>query len=266
MKIEQNKWNADDYANNSSAQLQWAKELIAKLSLKGDESLLDIGCGDGKITAQLASILKTGKVVGIDSSRTMIDFAQKTFPKTENPNLSFQEMDATAINLSDRFDVAFSNAVLHWIKDHVSVLKGVRDRLKSGGKILFQMGEKGNVSEIAIAINEVIKKPEWKDYFEGFVFPYSFYGTKEYETWLPENGFQPQRIELIEKDMQHQGKEGLKGWLRTTWFPYTQRVPLELRENFLNEIVDRYISIFPVDKNGFTHVKMVRLEVEAISI
>ncbi|NEO17016.1 MULTISPECIES: class I SAM-dependent methyltransferase, partial [unclassified Moorena] len=77
----QNQWNADDYANNSSAQLNWAKELIKKLSLMGNETLLDIGCGDGKITAKFASIINNGSVLGIDSSQTMVELARKTFRK-----------------------------------------------------------------------------------------------------------------------------------------------------------------------------------------
>jgi trans-aconitate 2-methyltransferase len=101
-------WNADDYANNSSAQLQWAEELITKLALRGSESLLDIGCGDGKITAQLAHVVKNGRVLGIDSSESMIQRASEQFPPTTNPNLSFLHMDATEIHLSQRFDVAFS--------------------------------------------------------------------------------------------------------------------------------------------------------------
>ena len=263
---QQHQWNALDYASNSSAQLKWAKELIGKLSLQGDEQLLDIGCGNGKITAELADILQRGNVVGIDASNNMIQLAQQTFPQTQYPNLFFQQMDATAIQLKQKFDLAFSNATLHWIKDHIAVLKGVHNQMKQGGKILFQMGGKGNAQELLSIINEIINTPQWKNYFTNFVSPYSFYGIEDYEVWFPENGFKAKRIELIPKDMQHQGKEGLKGWLRTTWFPYTDRLPEQLKENFLNEIVDKYISLKPIDKEGLTHVNMVRLEVEAFAI
>lgn len=261
-----NQWNADDYAKNSSAQLQWAKELIEKLSLLGNETLLDIGCGDGKITAEFASILKNGSVLGIDSSKTMVELARKTFPAVEYPNLEFKAMDATAINLNHSFDVVFSNAVLHWITDHVLVLKGVRNHLKPHGKLLFQMGGKGNAKELLLIIEEIITAPDWKEYFIDFTFPYSFYGIEDYQRWLPENGFKAERVQLIPKDMQHQGKEGLKGWLRTTWFPYTNRLPQELREIFLDTVVDSYIERYPIDTQGLTHVKMVRLEVEAYAI
>ena len=89
-------WNAQDYAKNSANQFQWAKELIPKLKLRGNEALLDIGCGDGKITAEVAGCLPEGRAVGVDSSEKMINLARSSFPMKEFPNLSFQVMDAKA--------------------------------------------------------------------------------------------------------------------------------------------------------------------------
>src|SRR6266702_8565508 len=74
------KWNAADYAANSAVQQTWARELIAKLKLRGDEHILDVGCGDGKVTAEIARAVPRGQVLGADSSPEMIAFAQKTFP------------------------------------------------------------------------------------------------------------------------------------------------------------------------------------------
>lgn len=91
------RWNPADYAANSSAQQSWARELIVKLQLRGDEQILDVGCGDGKVTAEIAGILKNGRVSGIDSSPQMIGFARKTFPRAKYSNLDFQVMDARRI-------------------------------------------------------------------------------------------------------------------------------------------------------------------------
>lgn len=262
MESEQFNWNADDYANNSSAQLQWADELIAKLDLKGCESILDIGCGDGKITAQLAQIVRNGYVLGIDSSESMIQRASKQFPSGIIPNLSFRHMDAIAIRLSEKFDVAFSNAALHWVKDQPAMLRHVHACLKTGGKVLFQMGGRGNAAGIFDVMQRITGHPRWQQYYENFKPPYHFYGPDEYKVWLMENGFTSSRIELLPKDMQNAGVEGLKGWLRTTWFPYTERLPIGLREAFLEEVVGIYLISHPVDGLGNTHVDMVRLEVE----
>ena len=80
---------------------------------------------------------------------------------------------------------------------------------------------------------------------------------------LREAGLKPVRVELLPKDMQQAGRAGLAGWVRTTWLPYTQRVPEPLREQFILELVDSYLDRHPLDIHGFAHVPMVRLEVEA---
>lgn len=93
--------------------------------------------------------------------------------------------------------------------------------------------------------------------------PYYLRGPEEYQDWLPQAGFCPVRVELIPKDMQHPDPVGLLGWLRTTWFPYTDRLPADQREPFLNEVVATYLAAHPADDAGRTHVAMARLEVEA---
>lgn len=256
-------WNAEDYAKHSSVQARWAQELIGKLNLRGHESLLDIGCGDGKITAKISQALPRGQVVGIDASGEMIKLASDTFVPENYPRLSFRQMDAAAISLPELFDVAFSNAALHWVKDHVAVLKGVKAVLKPGGKILFQMGGVGNARDVARAVRQLISLPRWQKYFDDFIPPYHYYSVAQYQGWLAQCGLSAVRVELIPKDMQHQGAEGFKAWLRTTWFPYTDRLPVDARDTFLNDIVETYLQSHPLDAQGIVHLRMVRLEVEA---
>lgn len=256
-------WNAQDYARNSSAQWKWALELIDKLPLRGDETLLDIGCGDGKITAVLAERLPRGRAVGIDASAAMVTLAQEHFPAEDYPNLSFRQADAAELDLSERFDAVFSNATLHWIADHRAVLRGLGRCLKHGARILFQMGGRGNTLGIEAAFRSRMEDSSWQEYFTGFQKPHHYYGPEEYQQWLPEAGFRARRVELIPKDMQHEGPDGLKGWLRTTWFPYTNHVPEAQRDTFLAEVLDAYLAANPLDEHGNTHVAMVRLEVEA---
>jgi len=97
-------WNADSFAKHSSSQYKWTKQLIPKLKLSGNEALLDIGCGDGKVTAVLAKSLPRGCVVGIDSSEDMVTLARQTFPQETYPNLAFQKMDARALTFQEKFD------------------------------------------------------------------------------------------------------------------------------------------------------------------
>ncbi len=256
-------WNARDYAQHSSAQLRWAEELIPKLGLRGHESLLDLGCGEGKITALIADRLPQGRVLGLDLSPEMIALAAAQFPPSTHPNLAFLQMDVSRIALGQVFDIAFSNAALHWVADHLAVLRGVRACLRPEGRILFQMGGRGNAAGILAALEEVLTRPHWADHFRGFANPYSFYGPEQYEDWLPQAKFRPLRLELVPKDMQHPDAAGLLGWLRTVWFPYTDRLPGDRREAFLGEVVETYLAAYPADSAGRTHVAMVRLEVEA---
>lgn len=260
------KWDAKEYQKSSCAQQKWARELITKMDLKGSETVLDIGCGDGKVTSEIATHLIKGCIIGIDSSEDMIELAQETFPVEKYPNLHFILKDFQHINYVQKFDIAFSNAALHWIKGHRNILKRIQKSLKPSGKILIQMGGKDNAKEILEIANSMIKEDKYNSYFEDFTFPYGFYEPIEYSQWLKEASFKPLRVELISKVMVQVGKKGLKGWIRTTWLPYTQRLPEELRENFIDELATTYIKQHPLDTDGKVHVNMVRLEVEAQKI
>jgi trans-aconitate methyltransferase len=256
-------WNADDYLKHSSAQYEWAQELTGKLCLTGKESVLDIGCGDGKVTAMISSHLKNGNITGIDSSEHMITLAQKTFPPSEYPNLSFVLMDASKLDFENQFDIAFSTAALHWVRDQIAVLKGVRKSLKNPGRILFQMGGKGNGQDILAAADKLITDEKWRSYFNNFYFHYNFCSPDEYKQWLTDAGLRPKRLEIIPKDMAQKGKEGLAGWIRTTWQPYTERIPENKRDDFIEDLINLYSKSFPMDDTGLFHIKMVRLEIEA---
>ena len=257
-------WNPEEYAKHSSAQLAWARELIARLKLGGDESVLDVGSGDGKVTAEIAAALPRGRVVGLDGSREMIEFARAHYADRQFPNLEFLCMDARQIELSRRFDIVFSNAALHWIEDHQAVLKGMSGVLRRGGGLIISCGGRGNALGILEAVEAVTAKDRWRNYFEGFAFPYHFYGPDEYSRWLPEAGLSSLRVELVPKAMPHRGAEGLAGWIRTTWLPFTERVPDSAREELIQEVVKTYLDRFPLDAAGDAYVKMVRLEVEAL--
>jgi len=220
-------WNAVDYAKSSSVQQQWARELICKLNLKGNEKVLDIGSGDGKVTAEIAAHLPNGSIIGIDSSERMIGLAQSMFSADAFANLQFQQEDATSLPFENEFDVVFSNATLHWIRDHRPVLRGIFTSLKRGGKVLLQMGGRGNAGEVMDAFARMIKREEWRKCFIGFNFSYGFYGPDEYRVWLREAGLDIKRVELIPKDAAHQGRSAFESWIRTTWLPSTQQVPEE---------------------------------------
>jgi trans-aconitate 2-methyltransferase len=260
------KWDPEDYKKHSKSQQKWAQELVEKLHLKGNETLLDIGCGDGKVTHEIAYYLSQGFVVGIDSSPDMIKLAKNKYSQDNIPNLQFMEMDARKLTFNNEFDIVFSNATLHWVKDHLKVLEGILRALKKNGRALLQMGGYGNAADIIQILKEMLKEPPWYHYFKNFQFPYGFYAPEEYEQWIKIVGFSKQRIELIPKDMVHQNQDGLEGWIRTTWLPYTEKIPEDKKPEFIHELASRYIKKFPPNDEGNIYIGMVRLEVDILKI
>jgi trans-aconitate methyltransferase len=251
-------WNAGDYSQNSSAQFQWALPLVEMLKLEGHERILDVGCGDGKITALLAERVPRGHVVGIDHSEAMVDFASKSFVKD---NLRFALGDAADLPFASEFDVVFSNATLHWLRNPLPALQGMQRALVIGGRAVMQMGGKGNAASILGVLQGLAKTDPWKAL--DIPLPYGFYGPDEYADWLAIAGLRPVRLELVPKDMCHDNRHGLEGWLRSTWHPYVERVEPSRRDELVGTIVTKYLKAHPLDADGRTHVTMVRMEVEA---
>ena len=259
-------WDAAAYAANSLVQQSWARELMARLKLRGDERILDVGCGDGKVTAEIARAVPQGSVAGIDASEEMIRFAQETFPAKKNPNLKFHVMDAREIQFTHQFDLIFSNAALHWVDDHEAILRGAASALKPGGRLVISCGGKGNAHGVFLAFRPEMRLKRWCGFFRKMPLPYFFYAPEDYRKWLPQFGFKINAVELAPKDVTYEDAEGFAAWLRTTWIPFVQRVPETLREEFIAAVTRRYVAKHPPDAQGKVHVRMVRLEIDALKV
>ncbi|MBD6616370.1 methyltransferase domain-containing protein [Komarekiella sp. 'clone 1'] len=257
-------WNAKDYHKNSTNQQSWAQDLIANLKLNKNEIILDIGCGDGKITAFIANLVPNGLVIGIDSSKDMINFAQQNFPPSDFPNLTFQHKDARELDFKNEFDIIVSFACLHWITDHLPILEGIKRSLKPTSQAILQFGGKNHAAPINDATTKVIYNQKWSNYFQDFTFKTRFYSDDEYQDLLKRVGLKAKRVELVQKDMIFEGKEGLKGSIRTIGKSnFLWRIPENLHEEIIDEITDIYLENYPLDSENLAHVSMVILEVEA---
>jgi trans-aconitate 2-methyltransferase len=122
-------FNGEEYKKASVHQNEWGTDIISSLQLEGNENILDLGCGDGGLSLQLAVKVPQGSVLGIDSSPSMISTAQKIYW----PNLTFRLKDINDLDFEGEFDLIFSNATLHWINDHSTFLTGAYHALKKGG-------------------------------------------------------------------------------------------------------------------------------------
>ena len=254
-------WNPKDYAQHSSSQEAWARELLTQIELRPDDAVLDIGCGDGRTTAAIAQLVPGGRVVGVDLSPDMVRHANTQHGESGNP--CFQQADAAALPFSAEFSVVFSNATLHWVPDQRAAVQGISRALRPGGRVIAQMGGKGNVAEVISAFEHVAAGPRWRAIVTFGELPYRFNGPESYDAWLKESGLEVQECRLIPKDMVHNDVGIFVGWLRTAWHPYTANVPLELRDAFLRDTARHYIAGHPLDAQGRVHVATVRLQVRA---
>jgi trans-aconitate 2-methyltransferase len=254
------RWDASDYAKNSQGQYGWAMGNIGKLALRGAESVLDIGCGDGKITAEIAKRVPHGRVIGIDRSEEMIALATRLI---QLPNTTFRVLDAQTLDFDSEFDAVFSNSALHWMPDPEAVVRGIARALKPGGRIFLSMGGQGTASSAFKALAAMSQDPRWSEAISRAISPYHFLGPQEYGPWLASAGLHADRVELVAKPMRHAGITALEGWFRTTWMAYTERVPQSQRAEFVHELAERASTDCTIAEDGALLMPMVNLEVEA---
>lgn len=257
------RWNAEDYAKHSAGQARWAHELLDDLQLKPNDVVLDVGCGDGKITATIAERVPQGRVIGIDLSADMVRYTREKYGAQYGSRLQAMQMDAAAISFDAQFTVVFSNATLHWVRNHQRVLAAVSQALLPRGRFVAQMGGHGNSGTMIAAFEAVMQRPQWRKLFQGFVSSYTFHHPDDYRIWLAQADLQAEEVVLIPKDMVHATSADLAGWLRTAWHPYVSPVPQERRDEFIDATVANYLTNSPPDSDGKIHVPMVRLQVRA---
>ena len=200
-----NKWDTKLYEDKHAFVWEYGSNLIEILAPKEGESILDLGCGTGQLTNQIA---ETGaEVVGIDNSSEMIAKAS-----TNYPNLNFAIADGTNFAFEEQFDAVFSNAALHWIKPPEAAIECIQQVLKPGGRLVAEFGGKGNVEQIINAINEVIEENKYA--IASLINPWYFPSIGEYSTLLEQAGLEVNYATLFERLTPLKGgEEGMKNWL-----------------------------------------------------
>jgi len=246
-------WKGDEYAKNSASQKESANDFMKDMHLVGDESILDVGCGDGKITAAMAKAV-TGDVIGVDISPSMIGFAEKAFP-----HVTFQVQDAAKLNFENKFDLITSFTVMQWVLDQEGALKGFAKALKPEGRLWIQMPT-GLPSAMTQALEKTVAK--WSSFFKDFSPPWRFYNATEYRKLLTDTHFTPTRLDVVAKHEKFPSRAAFQGFLRQ-WFPYLRPLPEDKKDAFLTELLDNYLQLLPVDDQGRVSFIVDRLEVEA---
>src|SRR5262245_6859953 len=152
-------WHANDYYCQSSLQQAMAEDQLERLKLEGGERILDVGCGDGKITAEIAARVPRGSVLGVDPSRDMITFASSRFGPPGHPNIGFEVGDARRLPFRDEFDLVVSFNALHWVPEQDAALDSIRAALKSAGRALLRFVPAGPRESLEDVIEEVRHRP-----------------------------------------------------------------------------------------------------------
>jgi trans-aconitate 2-methyltransferase len=137
-------WNAAEYSRRSGLQQAMAEEVLTLLDVEGSERVLDVGCGDGKITAAIAARVPRGAVVGVDASQDMIAFASTHFGPTMRPNLRFQVADARFLPFRNEFNRVVSFNALHWIPEQDEALRSIRAAMTPDGQALLRLVPKAS--------------------------------------------------------------------------------------------------------------------------
>jgi trans-aconitate 2-methyltransferase len=234
-------WDADQYSTNSAIQYGIAMAALAEHDFNGDESVLDVGCGDGKITYQLSLQVPHGHVVGIDSSESMIQFAQKTHGAREN--LSFALEDVQQLGFKNEFDVAVSAFCIQWVPDKLAAFRGIRTSLKPGGKAILVMPFRNR--EVANLRKQMTQDAHWKKYFVDYIDPSDCVDDVQYETYAREAGFTINSYTIEATVTDFRSVKAFTDFLRVL-APHLSRLPAEEeKQMFMDELVGRYLEIVP---------------------
>jgi trans-aconitate 2-methyltransferase len=226
-------WDAETYDRVSNAQVQWAGTVLDRLPLKGDETVLDAGCGSGRVTAMLLERLPNGRVIGVDSSEEMVEHARAAL----GDRATILVGDLTEFELDSPVDAAFSNAVFHWIPDHDRLFERLFAALRPGGRLVAQCGGEGNVESHLALVDEVAAEEPFAPHFEGFARTWRFVGPEETEARLLRAGFDQVRTWL---EPSRVTPEDPADFLRSvTLGVHLPRLPAELQEAFVTEVLAR---------------------------
>ncbi len=252
-------YKTTDYYRDSSAQKDAAADLMKYVSLRGDEKVLDVGCGNGKISAEIAKKLSSGTLVGIDISPERINFAKSAF---EVPNLCFFLKDARKLDFVREFDLICSFSTLQWVHSHELFLQGAYDSLKPSGILAVTM-PMGPPDTLQQAVLEVVDIPEWAPYFEGFSTKWNFVSREYYAKILKDHCYKISRCCVVPQNDIFPSRFAFEEFIKR-WFVYLRPLPDDLKAPFLEEVIDRFLDLEELFPNGEVHFKTRRLEVLAV--
>jgi trans-aconitate methyltransferase len=243
-----NPWNATLYDGKHSFVWQHGAALVELLAPRPGERILDLGCGTGHLTAQLAAA--GAEVVGIDSSAEMIKQARDSYPA-----LRFELADARNFAGDEAFDAVFSNAALHWIREPEQVIRSIHHALKPEGRFVAELGGKGNVQTIATALDHAAQRLGHGPFESAWYFP----GVAEYATLLEGGGLEVTLALLFERPTQLQGEQSLREWVRMFAGWFLDRIAAAQRAEFLGLVEEEVRPLLYREGHWYADYRRLRV-------
>jgi trans-aconitate 2-methyltransferase len=228
-------WDAGQYHGLAQAHAAWAAEIVDRLPLEGGETVLDLGCGTGRLTSQVLERLgPDGRVIGIDGSQQMVDEATRLLGG--DPRASFFQQDLLALEVAEPADAAVSSATFHWIHDHDLLFARVRAALTPGAWFVAQCGGFGNIATVAAAVAAVSAREPFAAAFDGWPDPWNYAAPEPTAERLRGAGFDVERVWLNDSP---QHPRPLKEYLRTiSLSAHVAYLDEALHEPFLEAVVE----------------------------
>lgn len=244
------KWNAELYDQKHAFVYQYGESVLELLDVQPGERILDLGCGTGYLTQQINDL--GADVVGIDYSPEMIRKAKETYPE-----VSFSVANASSFGFTEPFDAIFSNAALHWVKDHDAMMKCAYHNLKPGGRFVAEMGGKGNVQQLIAATKQVLLKYGYNQQAETTIWRFPSLG--EYTSELESHGFRVTLATHFDRPTALQdGDESVSKWIAMFGEQYFEGVPSEQKQQMLKEITELLRPDYYKDGTWYSDYKRLR--------
>ncbi|HZR83056.1 MAG TPA: methyltransferase domain-containing protein [Candidatus Binatia bacterium] len=252
-------WDAGAYRRQSSLQEAMAEDELAHLRLAGDERVLDVGCGDGRISGEIADRVPRGAVVGIDPSHHMIDFARSNV--APRANLRFEVADVRALPFRAEFDLVVSFNALHWVPEQANALRAMRAALRPGGGAWLRFVPASERRSLEDVIEDVRRSPRWSARFATFRTPFVHPEAGAYRALAASCGF-----DVVREDVRHVAwdfgsRAGFVAFCRATFVEWTQHLPDAAWDDFIGDVLDRYAAIAPGDPAADRTFRFDQLEV-----
>lgn len=224
-------WDAATYDRVAEPQEEWGLRVLERLALRGDETVLDAGCGSGRMTRHLVERLPRGRVIGVDSSATMIEKARAQL----GDRVELRVDDLLELELDEPVDDVFSNASFHWISDHERLFERLYRTLRPGGRLEAQCGGRGNVAELEAALLSLAGDERFAPYLRAVRSPWNFAGVGDTETRLERAGFGQVRVWLEPVEVTPPDP---RGYLRASALgAHLAHLPTELHDPFVDALM-----------------------------